>query len=124
MIINGRVISKEFKPYIIAELSANHNGSIERAKLSVKAAKEAGADAVKIQTYTPDTMTIKSDKDDFKIKSGIWEGYQLYDLYEKAHTPYEWHKELFIYAEEIGIHIFSSAFDDCFLNEILSFTYL
>ena len=95
MRIKDRVISTKTRPYIIAELSANHNGSIERAKKSILEAKKAGADAVKIQTYTADMMTIKSDKKDFLIKGGPWNGYQLYDLYQEAHTPYEWHEELF-----------------------------
>ena len=102
---------KDKEPFIIAELSANHNGSIERAFESIKVAKECGASAIKIQTYTADTMTIKSDKDEFKVKSGIWSGYELYDLYNEAHTPYEWHKPLFDYAKEIGITIFSTPFD-------------
>lgn len=112
MRIEGRVISSKNKPYIIAELSANHNGSLERAKKSILEAKKAGADAVKIQTYTADTMTIKSDKKDFLIEGGPWNGYQLYDLYQEAHTPYEWHAELFNYAKDIGITIFSSPFDE------------
>jgi pseudaminic acid synthase len=99
------------EPFIIAELSANHNGSIERAFESIKVAKECGASAIKIQTYTADTMTIKSDRDEFKVESGIWSGYELYDLYNEAHTPYEWHKPLFDYAKEIGITIFSTPFD-------------
>jgi pseudaminic acid synthase len=103
--------SSKTKPFIIAELSANHNGSIERAFESIKAAKEAGADAVKIQTYTADTITIPCDNDDFIIKGGLWNGWNLYDLYKEAHTPYEWHKPLFDYAKEIGITIFSSPFD-------------
>ena len=102
---------KDKEPFIIAELSANHNGSIERAFESIKVAKECGASAIKIQTYTADTMTIKSDRDEFKVKSGIWSGYELYDLYNEAHTPYEWHKPLFDYAKEIGITIFSTPFD-------------
>jgi len=102
---------KDKAPFIIAELSANHNGSIERAFESIKVAKECGASAIKIQTYTADIMTIKSDRDEFKVKSGIWSGYELYDLYNEAHTPYEWHKPLFDYAKEIGITIFSTPFD-------------
>ena len=81
MIINDRVISNHHKPYIIAELSANHNGSIKRAKESIKEAKKAGADAVKIQTYTAETMTIKCNSADFIVKGGLWDGYQLFDLY-------------------------------------------
>ena len=111
LIINDSCISLENSPFIIAELSANHNGSIERAIKSIKGAKEAGANAVKIQTYTPDTMTINSDKKDFLIKGGIWDGLNLYKLYEQAHTPYEWHKDLFEYAKEIGITLFSTPFD-------------
>ena len=112
MKINNRIISNEKHPYIIAELSANHNGSIDRAFESIKAAKDAGADAVKIQTYTADTMTIKSDKEEFQIKGGLWDGYELYDLYKWAETPYEWHKPLFDFAREIGITIFSTPFDE------------
>jgi pseudaminic acid synthase len=111
MIINKRIISKECSPYIIAELSANHNGDIKRALESIKVAKECGADAVKIQTYTADTITIKSDREEFQIKGGLWDGYDLYSLYKEAETPYKWHKFLFDYAKEIGITIFSSPFD-------------
>ena len=99
------------RPYIIAEISGNHNGSIDRAKELVKLAKENGADCVKIQTYTPDTMTIKSNKDDFLIKGGLWDGYNLWDLYDWAQTPFEWQKELFEYANSIGITMISTPFD-------------
>ena len=112
MIIDNREIGKNSKPYIIAELSANHNGDIQRAFDSILAAKEAGADAVKIQTYTADTMTIDCDTADFQIQGGLWDGYSLYDLYKEAQTPYEWHKPLFDYAKKIGITIFSSPFDE------------
>lgn len=112
MLINNFKISKLNEPYIIAELSANHGGSIERAKQSIYQAAKCGAHAIKIQTYTPDTMTIKSNKDDFVIRKGIWSGSTLYDLYKTAYTPFEWHKELFSYAKEIGITIFSSPFDE------------
>ena len=112
MKINNRIISNQQPPYIIAELSANHNGSIERAFESIKAAKEAGVDAVKIQTYTADTMTIDCDREEFQITGGLWDGYSLYDLYKEAQTPYEWHKRLFDYAKEIGITIFSTPFDE------------
>lgn len=112
MKINNRTISNTLPPYIIAELSANHNGSIERAFQSIKVAKEAGADAVKIQTYTADTMTIPCDNEEFQIKGGLWDGYNLYDLYKEAQTPYEWHKPLFDYAKKIGITIFSTPFDN------------
>lgn len=112
LIINNRNISDQEPPYVIAELSANHNGSLERAKLSIMLAKKAGAHAVKIQTYTADTMTIDSDRDDFIIGSGLWQGYKLYDLYNEAHTPYEWHKELYQYSKDIGITLFSTPFDE------------
>ena len=112
MKIDNRIISKENTPYIIAELSANHNGSLDRAFKSILAAKEAGADAVKIQTYTADTMTIDCDKDEFQITGGLWDGYSLYNLYKEAHTPYEWHKPLFDYAKKLGITIFSTPFDE------------
>ena len=110
--INGRAIGREYAPYIIAELSANHCGSIDSAKLAITVAKENGASAVKIQTYTPDTMTIDSEKPDFKINNGLWKGYTLYDLYKEAHTPFEWHKELFDFAKEKDITLFSSPFDE------------
>ena len=104
-------VSKDSHPFIVAELSANHNGSIDTALKLIKEAKENGADAIKLQTYTADTLTINSDKNDFKISSGLWEGRTLYDLYDQAHTPWEWHKELFDYANEQKIDIFSSPFD-------------
>ena len=98
--------------YIIAELSANHGGKIEIAKQTIKAAKEIGANAIKLQTYTADTITLNCDKDDFIIKGGtLWDDKKLYDLYKEAYLPWEWHKELFEYAKEIEIDIFSSPFD-------------
>lgn len=98
--------------YIIAELSANHNGDIENAFKTIKAAKEIGANAIKIQTYTPETMTLDSKKEDFILSSGtLWDGISLYELYKQAFTPWEWHAELFEYARKIGIDIFSSPFD-------------
>ena len=98
--------------YIIAELSANHNGSLQVALDTIKAAKEIGANAIKLQTYTADTMTLESQKDDFMIKGGtLWDGSSLHDLYKEAYTPWEWHEELFTYARKIGIDIFSSPFD-------------
>lgn len=97
--------------FIIAELSANHNGSLDVAKETIRAAKRAGADAIKLQTYTADTITIDCRKDDFKIKGTIWEDKYLYDLYKEAYTPWEWHKELFDTAAEEGLICFSSPFD-------------
>ena len=89
------------EPYVIAELSGNHNGSIERAKTLIKSAKENGANCIKLQTYTPDTMTIKSNKADFKITSGPWDGYNLWDLYDWAQTPFEWQSILFDMLERL-----------------------
>ena len=104
-------IGANYPPYIVAEMSANHNGKIENAFKLIKMAKNCGADAVKIQTYRPDTITIKSNKEDFKIKDGLWKEKTLYDLYEWAHTPWEWHKSIFEYAKKVDMTIFSSPFD-------------
>ena len=112
MNIGGRPIGADHPPYIIAELSANHNGDISRALKTIEMAKVRGADAIKIQTYTPDTLTIDCDKDEFQIHGGLWDGYNLYQLYQWAHTPYEWHKEIFDYANELDITIFSTPFDE------------
>jgi len=114
--IDSTKIGKGFKPYLIAELSANHSGNIEKAKKLIQSAKDAGANAVKIQTYTPETMTLNSSDEDFMIKDGLWKGYNLYQLYEKAYTPYEWHHELFKFAKSIGITIFSTPFDESAIN--------
>lgn len=100
------------KVKIIAELSANHNQQFELAKKTILAAKDAGADMIKLQTYTAETITIACDNDYFKIKEGLWKGYTLYDLYKEAYTPWEWHEELFQYARELGLEIFSSPFDN------------
>ena len=110
--IDGREIGSATQPYIIAELSANHNGSLSRAKESIKAAKESGAHAIKLQTYTADTMTIDCDAPGFVVSGGLWDGYKLYDLYAEAHTPFEWHRELFDYARALNITCFSSPFDE------------
>ena len=109
--VNNREISRNNAPYIIAEISANHCGSLDLALKSIASAKDCGADAVKLQTYKAGSMTLNSDKEDFLIKGGLWKGYKLYDLYKEACTPYEWHKQLFNYAHELGITIFSSPFD-------------
>lgn len=117
--------------FIIAELSANHNGSLKTAIETIRAAKRTGADAIKLQTYTPDTITLDVKNNDFKIKGTIWDGKYLYDLYKEAFTPWEWHKELFDVAEEVGLICFSSPFDktavdlleelDCPIYKIASF---
>ena len=109
--IDGRKIGSDYPPYIIAELSANHNGDINRAFQIIEEAKKAGADAIKLQTYTHDTITMDCDSDDFQIKGGLWDGQTLYELYKGAHMPWKWHKPLFDKAKSLGITIFSSPFD-------------
>ncbi len=111
MKINNFEISNQGKVFIIAELSANHNGSIETAIETIRAAKRAGADCIKLQTYTADTITIDSNKEDFIIKDTIWSGRKLHELYQEAYTPWEWHEKLFKVAEEEGLVCFSSPFD-------------
>ena len=111
IVIAGKIIGPQQAPYIIAEMSANHNGDIDNAFKILDAAKAAGADAVKIQTYLPDTITINSKNEEFLITNGLWAGQSLYELYEKAHMPWDWHGPLFEHAKEIGIAIFSSPFD-------------
>ncbi len=110
--IAGRPIGAAYAPYVIAEMSANHNGSIETAFKIIEAAKLAGADAVKLQTYTADTITLNSDSDEFQIHGGLWDGKTLYQLYQEAHMPWDWHKPLFDHARKHGITIFSSPFDN------------
>ena len=112
IVINGRMIGSDYPPYIIAELSANHNGELQKALDTITKAKACGADAIKLQTYTADTMTIDSDNDDFYIHGGLWDGYKLYDLYKEAQTPFEWHKAMFDHARKIGITCFSTPFDE------------
>ena len=109
--IDGRVISADHNPYIIAEMSANHNGNIENAYKIIHSAKAMGADAVKLQTYTADTLTLDSRLPDFMIDDGLWAGRSLYELYQEAYTPWDWHKSLFNCAQDVGITIFSSPFD-------------
>lgn len=109
--IAGREIGLDFPPYIIAELSANHNGRLETALRIVEEAKKAGADAVKLQTYTADTITLNCDAEEFRIRGGLWDGRTLYDLYQEAHMPWDWHRPLFEHARKLGITLFSSPFD-------------
>ena len=109
--IDGRKIGTDYAPYIIAEMSANHNGSIENAFKIIEQAKRCGADAVKLQTYTADTITLNSRAPEFVIRGTLWDGQSLHELYQKAHRPWDWHKPLFDFAREQGITIFSSPFD-------------
>lgn len=112
MIINKRKIATGERPYIVAELSANHGGDINKVFELMLEAKKRGADAVKLQTYSADTITIDDESTEFRISGGQWDGYTLYNLYKEAETPFEWHKELFQYAKKIGITCFSTPFDE------------
>jgi len=112
MKINNRLINVENPPYVIAEMSANHNGDINNAYKIIDMAKTAGADAVKLQTYKPDTITMDMRTPEFMIEGGLWDGQSLYELYKSAFMPWDWHKPLFEYAQKIGITIFSSPFDN------------
>jgi len=110
--IDKRKIGLSYPPYIIAELSANHNGVLQRALDTVSIAKKCGADAIKLQTYSADTMTIDCDAEEFFVHGGPWDGYKLYDLYKWAETPYDWHKIIFDHARKTGITCFSTPFDE------------
>ncbi len=110
--IAGRAIGPEHPPFVICELSGNHNGSLERALTMIDAAAETGADAIKIQTYTADTITLDVDRPEFRIKGGLWDGRSLHELYREAQTPYEWHAALFERAAKRGVILFSSPFDE------------
>lgn len=110
--IAGRRIALDTPPYVIAELSANHNGRLDTALRIIEEAKRAGADAIKLQTYTADTITLNSDAEEFQIHGGLWDGKSLYQLYQEAHMPWAWHKPLFEHACTLGITIFSSPFDN------------
>lgn len=110
--IDGRRISAADQPYVIAEVSANHNGKLENALKLIEVAKSSGASAVKLQTYTADTITLNSDAEEFMIRGGLWDGKSLYQLYQEAHMPWEWHKPLFEHARKHEITIFSSPFDN------------
>lgn len=109
--IDGRAIGIDHEPYVIAEMSANHNGSLERALGLLDVAQRAGADAVKIQSYTADTITLDCDAEDFMIRGGLWDGRRLHELYREAEMPWDWHAPLFAHARKIGLTLFSSPFD-------------
>ena len=119
--INKKKIGINYPPYIVAEISANHNGNLQNALNIIKKAKQSGADAIKIQTYTPDTMTIDSRKKDFHISKGLWKDLYLYQLYKKAYTPYEWHEKIFKYCKKINITCFSTPFDETAVDLLSKF---
>src|SRR3546814_2609792 len=110
-------------PIFIAELSANHNGQLERALRTIEVAQRSGANAIKLQTYTADTMTIDSDRPEFIVRGGIWDGYKLYNLYKWAETPFEWHQAMFEHARKIGITIFRSEEHTSELQSLMRISY-
>ena len=110
--IDEQSVGIDHRPMVVAELSGNHNGQLEQALRLIELAHASGADAIKFQTYTPDTMTIRADQADFKIEGGLWDGYELYDLYQWAHTPWEWHEPMFQKAKALGLLAFSTPFDE------------
>lgn len=110
--IGGRPIGPDHEPYVVCELSGNHNGSLQRALELLEAAAATGADAIKIQSYTPDTITIDHDGPGFRIEGGLWDGRRLYDLYGEAQTPFDWHEHLFRRARELDVTLFSTPFDE------------
>ena len=119
--IAGRVIGRSHAPYVVAEMSGNHNGNIGRAFAIMEAAKDAGADAIKMQSYTADTITIDHDGPGFTIEGGLWDGRTLHELYQEAHTPWEWHQALFGKAKDLGIVLFSAPFDATAIGLLESF---